>query len=98
MRVWLFAAKRGLFVHIRLVILLPSTMAGPLIMARALWKIVGSALPTIVWVPSSIHCPVSPRAPEVDDNVMMHIDNMMIHKAKNRIPAISVALSILCLG
>ena len=94
-RVSLFAAKRGLFVHIRLLILLPNLMAGPLIMASALWKIVRSALPTIVWVPSPIHCPVSPRAPEVHDSVMIHIDNMMIHKAKNRIPTVSVALSIL---
>ena len=98
MRIWLFAAKRMLFAHIRLVILLPSSMAGSLIMASALWKIVRSALPTIVWVPSPIHCPVSPRTEEIHDNVMIHIDNMMINKATNRIPAISVALSILCSG
>ena len=56
-------------------------MTGSLIMATALCKSVRSALPTIVWVPSLIHCPISPRAAEVHDNVMIHNDIMMIHKA-----------------
>ena len=95
---WLFATKRRLFVHIKFVILLPSLMMGSLIMATALCKTVRPALPTIVWVPSLLHCPISPRAAEVHDNVMMHNDIMMIHKAAKQIPAVSMALSILCAG
>ena len=98
MHIWLFVAKRGLFVHIRFMILLLSSMTGSLIMATALCKTVRSALPTIVWVPSPIHCPISPRAAEVHDNVMIHNDIMMIHKATKQIPAVNVALSILCGG
>ena len=98
MRIWLFATKCGLSVHIKLVILLPSSMIGSLIMATALCKTVRSALPTIVWVPSPMHCPISPRAAEVHDSVMIHNDIMMIHKATKQIPAVSVALFILCGG
>ena len=98
MRIWLFAAKCGLFVHIKFLILLPSSMAGSFIIASALCKIIRSALPTIALVPSLVHCPVSPQAAEVHDNVMIHNDNMMIHKATKRILAMSVALSILCSG
>ena len=35
----LFAAKRGLLVHIKFVLLLPSSMAGSLIMASALQQL-----------------------------------------------------------
>ena len=77
MRIWLFAAKLGLFVRIKFVILLPILMTGSLVMATALCKTIGSALSTIVWVPSLIHCPISPRAAEVHDNVMIHNDIMI---------------------
>ena len=73
-------------------------MAGSFIMASALCKIVRYTMPTIALVPSPIHCPVSPQAAEVHDNVTIHNDNLMIHKATKRIPAMSVALFILCLG
>ena len=98
MRIWLFAAKRRLFVRIKFVILLPISMTGLLIMATAMCKTVRSALPTIVWDPSPIHCPMSPRAAEVHNNVMIHNDIMMIYKVAKQIPAVSVALSILCAG
>ena len=71
---------------------------GSLIMATALCKTVRSALPTIVWIPLLIHCPISPRAAEVHDNVMIHNDIMMIHKATKKILAVSMALFILCVG
>ena len=94
----MFAKKCGLFVHIKLVILLPSSMAGSFIMASALCNTIRSAFPTIALVPSSIHCPVSPQAAEVHDNVMIHNDILLIHKATKQIPAVSVALFILCAG
>ena len=80
----------------KLVLLLPTLMVAMLIMASALCKIVRSALPTIVLVPSLIHCHASLRVAEVHNNVMIHNDNVIIHKAIKQIPAMNVALSIFC--
>ena len=51
-RTWLFATKRGLFVHIKLVILLPTSMVGSLIMASTLLhcaKLLDPHCPQLCW-------------------------------------------------